>query len=71
MFKVLVWCSFLYSGGVFNQTIIAFALVGYEIMHHPYPMRARGMIFNYCLKETSFCDTLSGPIRIIDIRAIF
>ena len=27
----LVWSNFLYFGGVFNKTIIPFALVGYEI----------------------------------------
>ena len=31
VFLFLVKCNFLYFGGVFNKTIIPFALVGYEI----------------------------------------
>ena len=30
-FLFLVWSDFLYFGGVFNKTIIPFALVGYKI----------------------------------------
>ena len=30
-FLFLVWCNFLFSGGVFNKTIIPFALVVYKI----------------------------------------
>ena len=30
-FLFLVWSNFLYFWGVFNKTIIPFALVGYEI----------------------------------------
>jgi len=40
--------SFLYFGGVFNETIMELALVGYEmITANSYPTHARGIINNY------------------------
>ena len=56
----LVYYIFLYFGGVFNKTIIPFALVGYEIGYSQlgpmgprwvftisYPTCAHGIIVNY------------------------
>ena len=36
-----------YFVGVFNQTIIALALVGYEMIIVNYPTRTRGIIVKY------------------------
>ena len=60
-FLFLVSSNFPYFGGVFNQTIIPFALVGYEIGYsqlgptglvgylssHIQPALTHGVIFNY------------------------
>ena len=49
----LVWSNFLYFGGVFNETIILFTLVGYEpyrprwLFTISYPTRAHGIIVKY------------------------
>ena len=52
---LLVSSNFLYFGGVFNKTIIPFALVGYEIGYSrprwlftiSYPTRVHGIIVKY------------------------
>ena len=54
-FLSLDWSNFLYFGGVFNETIIPFALVGYEIgpswlFTIIYPTRAHGIIVNYLIR---------------------
>ena len=51
---ILFLSIFLYFGGVFNKTIIPFALVGYEIGPRwlftiSYPTCAHGIIVNYSL----------------------
>ena len=60
-FLFLVSSNFLYSGGVFNKTIIPFALVGYEISYSQ--LGPTIPIFVKNKNETSTTLTLLRKVR--------
>ena len=68
---ILFMFSLLYFWGIFNKTIIPFALVGYKmIIANSYPMRARGIIVKYNNNLISSAN-IKGLVSHLQLASVF
>ena len=82
-FLILVSSNFLYFGGVFNKTIIPFALVGYQIGYSQrdpqftisYPTRTHRIIVkyttvhpNHTVSLSEKCILFSGFLAFLEVK---